>query len=177
MVASVLPLLASTPCLVLSPPPHIAVAPRLAAPARAFSRARHAPPQLLEPPLPLGYDVPAMPKPFADYEWDPEFPGSFKPGTRGENQNLDEVLAEWEGRDNPACMQLPQDQLWQVPLAPPEDILSWLKRIGLLEEEDALQDEEEMLGRGDSLLDDEFDLDEEAMIEGGEQSSIDGMDA
>ena len=118
-----------------------------------------------------------MPKPFADYEWDPEFPGSFKPGTRGENQNLDEVLAEWEGRDNPACMQLPQDQLWQVPLAPPEDILSWLKRIGLLEEEDALQDEEEMLGRGDSLLDDEFDLDEEAMIEGGEQSSIDGMDA
>ena len=48
----------------------------------------------------------------------------------------------------------------QVPLAPPEDILSWLKRIGLLEEE-KVEEEEEALSRGDSLLDDEFDLDDE----------------
>ena len=78
----------------------------------------------------LPYDVPEQPKPFADYEWDPEFPGSFKPGTRGENYDLDVVLEMWEGRDNPSCMELPQDQLWQVswrshcrsPLSPPSTV-------------------------------------------------------
>lgn len=121
---------------------------------------------MLEPPFPLPYNVPEMPKPFSDYEWDPAFPGSFKPGLAGENYDLDVVLEMWEGRENPACMQLPQDQLWQVPNAPPEDILSWLGRIGLLEEEETGKDEEEPLERGDSLLDDEFDLDEELAMEG-----------
>ena len=59
--------------------------------------------------------------------------------------DLDEVLEEWKDKENPACMELPQDQLWQVPLAPPEDILSWLKRIGLLEEEETGQEEDEIL--------------------------------
>ena len=72
-----------------------------------------------EPPFQLPYDVPKIPKPFSDYEWDPEFPGTFKPGIKNrENYDLEDVLEMWEGRDNPACMQLPQDQLWQVPLAP-----------------------------------------------------------
>ena len=142
------------------------------------ARARHAAPTLLEPPFKLPYDVPPLPKPFADYEWDPSFPGTFKPGTRGENADIDEVLERWKDRDNPACMELPQDQLWQVPLAPPEDILSWLQRIGLLESEAAAGEEEESLGRGDSLLDDEFDLDEDALMgegmpDGGLGDSID----
>jgi hypothetical protein len=112
-----------------------------------------------EPPFPLPYDIPPQPKPFADYEWDDDFPGTFKPGNKGENYNLDDVLEMWEGKENPACMELPQDQLWQVPLAPPEDILSWLKRIGLMEEEETNTEEDGSLARGDSLLDDEFDLD------------------
>lgn len=101
-----------------------------------------------------------MPKPFADYEWDDDFPGTFKPGKRGENRDLEDVLADWENRDNPACMQLPQDQLWQVPLAPAEDILSWLARIGLLEEEED-EGEQDGVPRSDGLLEDEFDLDDE----------------
>ena len=131
-------------------------------------------PLLLEVPRSrLPYEVPPMPKPFADYEWDPTFPGTFKPGQRGENADLDEVLEEWKDKENPACMELPQDQLWQVPLAPPEDILSWLKRIGLLEEEETGQEEDEILGRGDSLLDDEFDLDDPDEDEsGGNQESL-----
>ena len=62
----------------------------------------------------LPYEVPPLPKPFADYEWDDSYPGSFKPGTRGENQDLDVVLEQWKDRENPACVQLPQDALWQV---------------------------------------------------------------
>ena len=59
----------------------------------------------------------------------------------------------------------------QVPLAPPEDILSWLNRIGLLEEEG--QDEDEGPGGQSSLLDDEFDLDGEddaVLLGGGEDN-------
>lgn len=67
----------------------------------------------------------------------------------------------WEGRDNPACTILPQDQLWQVPLGPPEDILSWLTRIGLLQDDEA-EESEDGATRGESLLEDEFDLDEDA---------------
>ena len=135
-------------------------------------------PQLLEVPRDrLPYTVPDQPKPFSDYEWDPAFPGTFKPGTRGENQDIDQVLEDWKDRDNPACMQLPQDQLWQVPLAPPEDILSWLKRIGLMVEEDDGQQQEEALGRGDSLLDDEFDLDEDGIDESATASgALDSLD-
>ena len=86
-------------------------------------------------------------------------PGTFKPGKRSENCDLEDVLKDWEGRDNPSATFLPQDQLWQVPLAPPEDILSWLSRIGLLEEEE--EDGEESMPQGDSLLEDEFDLDDD----------------
>ena len=64
----------------------------------------------------------------------------------------------WEGRENANMMELPQDELWQVPMPPPEDILSWLNRIGLLQE---TPDEDEESLADSSLLDDEFDLDDE----------------
>ena len=86
-------------------------------------------------------------------------PGTFKPGKRKENYPLDDVLEMWEGRENPAATFLPQDQLWQVPLAPPEDILSWLSRIGLLQTDEP--EDGDQAPRGDSLLEDEFDLDED----------------
>ena len=149
-----------------------------APPARpAVCAARHAPLRLLEPPFELPYEVPRQPKPFSDYEWDPSYPGTFKPGLTRENKNLDEVLAAWEGKENPAALQMPRDQLWQVPLAPPEDILSWLGRVGLLKDDDADDNEEENLGGGDSLLDDEFDLDEELTTDGAteEDSNVDAM--
>ena len=50
----------------------------------------------------------------------------------------------------------------QVPLAPPEDILSWLARVGLLEAEDGVAEEDDGFGAADSLLEDEFDLDDDA---------------
>jgi len=149
-------------------------------PLASAVRLRAAPPRMpqlvmQEPPLPLPYEVPPLEKPFADYEWDDSFPGTFKPGTRGENYDFDTVLEMWDGKDNPACTELPQDQLWQVPLAPPEDILSWLSRIGLLEEEET-REEEEVTARGDSLLDDEYDLEEGAGIDGLETSLSDTIE-
>jgi hypothetical protein len=80
----------------------------------SLPRVAHAPACLDVDHAKLPYEVPPLPKPFADYEWDPSFPGTFKPGTRGENQDLDAVLEAWKDRENPACMQLPQDALWQV---------------------------------------------------------------
>ena len=60
--------------------------------------------------------------------------------------------------------------LAQVPLAPPEDILSWLTRIGLLEKEDAVAEEEDGFGGGDNLLDDEFDLDDDGAAPAAEST-------
>lgn len=60
----------------------------------------------------------------------------------------------------------------QVPLAPPEDILSWLQRIGLLEEAEGAAGDEDQTLRSDRLLDDEFDLD----AEDEEDAAISAMD-
>ena len=165
----------ATTAWLLPPAPTLSAAPtacaaRCAADSPSPARRMRAPLAHLvmqEPPSPLPYKVPAYEKPFADYEWDETYPGSFKPGTRSENYDLDVVLEMWEGRENPAAMELPQDQLWQVPLAPPEDILSWLQRIGLMEEKEEGDGEEEENLRTDSLLDDEFDLDEVDVEEDG----------
>merc|ERR1719326_2012585 len=53
--------------------------------------------RMLEPPFELPYEVPKQPKPFSDYEWDDSYPGTFKPGTRGENYDMDEVEKMWKG--------------------------------------------------------------------------------
>ena len=108
------------------PPPASAVA------ARPSPRAAAA--RLQEPPFPLPYSVPPLQKPYSDYVWDDSYPGTLKPGTLKENIDLDEAFEMWEGRENANMMELPQDELWQVPMPPPEDILSWLNRIGLLQE-------------------------------------------
>ena len=127
------------------------------------ARLRRALPRMLESPFKLPYEIPKMPKPFSDYEWDDSYPGTFKPGKRRENQDLEEVLEFWEGRPNPAALELPQDVQWQIPQKPPEDILSWLSRIGILADEVDEDQGSEGGGaaKGDSLLDDEFDLDED----------------
>ena len=87
--------------------------------------------------------------------------GKLKPGTLKENINLDEAFEMWEGlrtqHDGAAA-----GQLWQVPM-PPEDIPSWLNRIGLLQE---TPDEDVESLADSSLLDDEFDLDDEDSTEG-----------
>ena len=94
----------------------------LSAPAAASSL------RMQEPPFPLPYEGPAMPNVYSDYEYDPAFPGSLKPGSRIENRELDAVLEDWKDRPNPNCMQLPQDMLIHVPLKPPEEILVRVKK-------------------------------------------------
>ena len=112
--------------------------------------------RMQEPPFPLPYEVPPLPKAFSDYEWDESYPGTLKPGLRKENRDLDEVMEMWKDKENGNVMELPRDELWQVPLKPPEDILTWLARIGLLDE----SEDDDPASRADSsLLDDEFDLD------------------
>ena len=128
-------------------------------------RPRHAPLRLQEPPFPLPYEVPEQEKPFRRLCLGPRFRHLQAGDAHGENYDLDVVLEMWKDKENPACMELPQDELWQVPLAPPEDILSSARRIGLLEEEEA-EDGEEISSRGDSLLDDEFDLDDDSQLLG-----------
>ena len=119
-------------------------------------RASHV--QMLEPPFKLPYHVPTLPKPYADYVWDDAYPGTLKPGTREEDWSTDDVFKLWENRDNPNSIQLSSDELWAIPLPPPEDILSWLDRIGLLDDD---EDADEGGNLADSsLLDEEFDLEE-----------------
>eukprot|EP00966_Prymnesium_polylepis_P017930 413716-Prymnesium_polylepis.1 len=103
----------------------------------------------------LPYEDPPLPKVYSDYEWDPDYPGTFKPGKREEMYSLQNVFDMWEGKENPACIELRQDELWEVPLAPPEDILSWLERIGLLvDDDDGDETQEKELTAESSLLDD-----------------------
>jgi hypothetical protein len=91
---------------------------------------------MVEPPFQLPYEIPEIPKAYSDYEWDDNYPGTFKPGKREENYPLDKVFELWKDRENPAAIELRTDELWAVPLAPPEDILGWLERIGLLQDEE-----------------------------------------
>lgn len=123
---------------------------------------RTPPLRMVEAPFPLPYEMPKQDKVFPDYEWDDDYPGTFKPGKRPEMYSLDDVFALWEGKENPACIELPQDELWEVPTSPPEDILSWLERIGLLDDEAGEGDDtmDKDLSTDSSLLEDEFDLED-----------------
>ena len=47
---------------------------------------------MVEPPFKLPYEVPELPKPYADYEWDDSYPGTFKPGLREEIDALADRL-------------------------------------------------------------------------------------
>lgn len=123
-----------------------------------------------EPPFPLPHEGPAMPNVYSDYEFDPDFPGTMKPGNRLENRELSTVLEEWEDRPNPNCMQLPQDMLIHVPLKPPEEILTWLDRRGLLDTE---EDEDVVPARDVGLIDEEFDLEDDPELSEGEFSVSD----
>lgn len=119
---------------------------------------RRASARMLEPPFKLPYEVPPMPKVFSDYEWDDSYPGTFKPGKRKEDWSTDDVFELWKDRENPNAIEMPRDELWAVPLAPPEDILSWLDRIGLLD--DAPEEEPAVKVAESSLLEEEFDLED-----------------
>lgn len=122
---------------------------------------------MMEPPFPLPFEIPDLPKQYSDYEWDDGYPGTLKPGKREEMYSLEAAFKLWEGKENPACIELRQDELWEVPIPPPEDILSWLDRIGLLSDEVDEVDEvlEKDFSTEPSLLEDEFDL-EDGDVEG-----------
>jgi len=123
------------------------------------SACRTSTPQLLEPPFPHWfYDKQPEQKKYSDYVWDPDFPGTLKPGLKDEQYTLDEVFEMWEGKENPNVMEYPQDEVIQLPLKPPEDILAWLERRGLLDT--VSDDDEDEMTASDTLLDDEFDLDD-----------------
>ena len=49
-------------------------------------------------------------KVFSDYEWDPDFPGTFKPGLKRENYDFDEVVEMWKDRPNENVMRLHLDE-------------------------------------------------------------------
>jgi hypothetical protein len=76
---------------------------------------------------------------------------------------LEKVMEMWKGKELPAATELRADELWEIPLAPPEDILRWLDRIGRLADEDEFE-----LKTISTLLEDEFDLEEEGVAEAAE---------
>jgi len=120
---------------------------------------RHTHVYMVEPPFPHPfYDAQKLQKAYSDYVWDPDYPGTLPPGTRKEKYDLDEVLEMWDGKENPNVFEYSQDELVHIPLKPPEDILTWLDRRGLLDREDDEAEEAEV--GGDTLLDEEFDLEE-----------------
>ena len=126
-------------------------------------------PRMQEPPTkendPFYAEVPA-PRAFSDYEWDESFPGTLKPGLAKDNYDMDEVMQAWEGKEFEAVLELSMDEQFHVPIKPPERILDWLERVGLLsdEDEDAPQPDDEKLSTS-GLLDEEFDLEGEEMVE------------
>uniref|UniRef100_A0A7S3TU05 Uncharacterized protein n=1 Tax=Strombidinopsis acuminata TaxID=141414 RepID=A0A7S3TU05_9SPIT len=102
---------------------------------------------------------------YSDYIWDPEHPGSFKPGLTRENYNLDDVREMWKDKPNENVMRFPIDEFIHLPLKPPEGILEWLDRKGLLsDDEDESGDDLSQEDAG--MLDEEFDL------EGGDEEAI-----
>jgi len=115
------------------------------------------PPPFLKDPF---YEYKEPPKIYPDYEWEDSYPGTLKPGTKKTAHELDDVMAEWEGKENENVMAFPQDELIHIPLKPPEDILAFLARRGILDTaDDAAERAPEVAG--DALLDDEFDLEGE----------------
>ena len=52
---------------------------------------------------------------YSDYIWDPEHPGSFKPGLTRENYNLDDVREMWKDKPNENVMRFPIDEVCASP--------------------------------------------------------------
>eukprot|EP00962_Isochrysis_galbana_P026391 scaffold8183_cov122-Isochrysis_galbana.AAC.6 len=117
-------------------------------------------------------------KQFSDYTWDPKHPGSFKPGLTPENYSMEDVMEMWKDKPNDNVMRFTLDEVHiartsrgccqasaaidafiHIPLKPPEGILEWLERKGLLSEED---DEtiDDFSAEDAGMLDEEFDLEE-----------------
>ena len=58
-----------------------------------------------------GEDDYSQTKAYSDYEWDPEHPGSLKPGLRKEKYDIDIVMEMWKDKENATCMRLPMDEV------------------------------------------------------------------
>jgi hypothetical protein len=125
----------------------------------------------------LPYELPKDDRTYADYYWDKDYPGTMAPGMRKEGMPLEEVLEYWEGRENGAVDIYPRDERIDLPIRPPEDIVDWLHRIGLIQEPEEDEDLPGVNLNKDSLLSDEFDLDDVAADSSGlGDMGGDGMD-
>lgn len=83
------------------------------------------PPNQYEPPLPEEERAPP------DYKWDPDFPGTLKPGTVEDNYPLARVLAS-DVYENMVYEELDMDERCQDLFEPDEDFLEWLMKEGRL---------------------------------------------
>jgi len=57
-------------------------------------------------------------KSFSDYEWDPAYPGTLKPGLRSEMYDIDAVMEMWKDKPNDNVMRLHMDEVGAAPPAP-----------------------------------------------------------
>lgn len=74
------------------------------------------------------------------YKWDPNFPGTLKPGSVDENYPLRAVL-ESDVYDNMVYEELDMDDRTPFVFPPEEDLLEWLAKEGRLLPRDVPEDE------------------------------------
>jgi hypothetical protein len=57
------------------------------------------------------YGVVDQQKQFSDYTWDPNHPGSFKPGLTPENYSMEDVMEMWKDKPNDNVMRFTMDEV------------------------------------------------------------------
>lgn len=96
-----------------------------------------------------------------DYKWDPNYPGTLKPGSVDDNYPLKRVL-ESDVYENMKYEELDIDERTPIVFEPEEDLLQWLAQQGRL------------LPRG--LSDDEFDVEAERQMSGITEEDLEFAD-
>lgn len=109
------------------------------------------PPDQYEPPL-ADSDLPPP-----DYKWDPDFPGTLKPGTVEDNFPLHSVLSS-DVYENMKYEELDMDERCPDLFEPDEDLLEWLAKEGRLIGCDTENEDMEMESDAqiDGIADDEL---------------------
>lgn len=75
-----------------------------------------------------------------EYKWDPDFPGTLKPGTVEDNFPLHRVLSS-DVYENMVYQELDMDERCQEIFEPDDDLLEWLAKEGRLIPRDANNDD------------------------------------
>lgn len=94
------------------------------------------------------------------YKWDPNYPGTMKPGSEKDNWPLEEVLASGV-YERMKYVEVDTDECKPIIHKPDEDLLEWLSKKGRLLPPDADEDDIEMEDETKVIADDELEYAED----------------